>query len=225
MADTLTDEPVSLTGELRVVDDVAAAFRTLVTTTRFPSIALSGGSTAEACYRALADAPELEWRSVVVLFGDERFVPVEHEDSNEGMARRVLLDRIETGAIHSAAVGATPRAAAAAYDRLVRALGPVGLVHLGLGEDGHTASLFPGSPALEVADRMVVATGDDRHPHRRITFTYPAIAASPLVVFTVAGAEKRAAFAGVRRGDRSLPAARIRAERVVWLVDHDAAGP
>ena len=101
---------------------------------------------------------------------------------------------------------------------------PIDLVHLGLGPDGHTASLFPGSPTLDVTDRFVVTAGDELHPHPRLTFTYPAIARSPLVVFTVAGAEKRDAFARVRAGDESLPATRVRAEKVIWLADAAALG-
>ena len=118
----------------------------------------------------------------------------------------------------------TPTAAAAAYDSLLRSRPPVELIHLGLGPDGHTASLFPGSPALDVTDRLVVATGDDVHPYPRLTLTYPAIAAATLVVFTVAGEEKRDALAAVRAGDLSLPAARVTAGRVIWLADPAAMG-
>ena len=95
-------------------------------------------------------------------------------------------------------------------------------MHLGLGPDGHTASLFPGSPALAENTRMVVATGDDRHPYPRITFTFAAIERCPLVVVTVAGDEKRDAMTRIAAGE-DLPGARIRAERVVWLVDSAAA--
>jgi 6-phosphogluconolactonase len=157
---------------------------------------------------------------VEVFLGDERFVPVDHPDSNEGMARRTLLDGAVPAAIHSlATAGTTAQAAALAYDELLHRHGPIDLVHLGLGPDGHTASLFPGSPALVVTDRLVVATGDDLHPHPRLTFTYPAIASARLVVFTVAGPEKRDALAGVLAGDVALPAARVRAGEGVFLAD------
>ena len=96
-------------------------------------------------------------------------------------------------------------------------------MHLGLGPDGHTASLFPGSPTLDEADRFVVAAGDDAHPRPRLTFTFPAIARARLVVVTVAGAEKRDAVERIRAGE-DLPGARIRAERVVWLGDRAAMG-
>jgi 6-phosphogluconolactonase len=96
-------------------------------------------------------------------------------------------------------------------------------VHLGLGPDGHTASLFPGSPSLDETERLVVAAGDADHPHPRLTFTLPAIARARLVVVTVAGSEKRDAVERIRAGE-DLPAARVRAERVLWLGDRAALG-
>lgn len=213
-----------MAGEIRVVPHVPAAFAALVTTEAPTSIALSGGDTARACYQLLATAAAIDWSRVEVFFSDERWVPVHDPDSNEGMARLAFLDDVDPAWVHSLRhAGATIEEAAAAYDALLRRFGPVDLVHLGLGPDGHTASLFPGSPALEERERLVVATGDDAHPHARLTWTYPAIARSRLVVFTVAGAEKREAFARVRAGD-DVPAARVRAERVVWLVDPEAMG-
>jgi 6-phosphogluconolactonase len=210
-------------GEVRTVDDVATAFAEVVAEAAPSSIALLGGGTAEDAYRALA-ARDLDWSAVDVWFGDERYVPVDDPDSNEGMARAVLLDHAGPRAIHSmTGAGATAEAAAAAYDLLVAAAPPIDVVHLGLGPDGHTASLFPGSAALGVTDRLVVTNGDDLHPHPRLTFTYPALARSRLVVFTVAGDDKRDAFARIRGGD-DLPAARVTAERVLWLVDPAAAG-
>ena len=120
--------------------------------------------------------------------------------------------------------GTTVENAAQNYDARLRAAGGVDLMHLGLGPDGHTASLFPGSATIDVDDRWVIEAGDQFHPHPRLTVTYPAIAASRLVVVTVAGAEKRDALARVRAGDRSAPAARIEAAEVIWLVDDEAAG-
>jgi 6-phosphogluconolactonase len=131
------------------------------------------------------------------------------------MARRLLLDRAKPTVVHSmVGLGAD------AYDELVRSVPPIELVHLGMGPDGHTASLFPGSPQLDVTDRFVVDAGDDEHPHPRITFTLPAIARSQLAVVTVAGEEKRDAWARLQRGD-DLPASRITAPRVIWLVAPD----
>ena len=199
-------------GEVRVVDDVPVAFADVVLEEAPDSIALSGGGLAQRCYAELA-ARDVDWRGVTVLFGDERVVPVSSPDSNEGMARRTLLDVVKPVAIHSmVGLGAD------AYDALVRSLPPTELVHLGMGPDGHTASLFPGAPQLDVVDRFVVDAGDAEHPHPRITFTFPAIARSQLAVVTVGGAEKRDAWQRLQQGD-DVPAARIRANRVLWLVD------
>lgn len=211
--------------DVRVVDDVPTAFTLLLADVRPGTLAISGGGTARRCYEALAATGGVDWEGVDVLVGDERWVPVDHPDSNEGMARRVLLDKVPVAAVRSPRhAGDTPEAAAEAYDELVGGYPEIDVVHLGLGPDGHTASLFPGSPALEVDDRLVVATGDDDHPHRRLTFTFPAIARAGLAVFTVEGAEKREAFARVRAGE-DVPAARVRARQVAWLADRAAAGP
>ena len=214
---------MTLRGELRVVEHVPQAFAATVAEEAPESIALSGGTTARHCYEQLAGA-DIDWSAVEIFFGDERWVPVDHPDSNEGVARHVLIDKVAPRAVHSMrGAGETIDEAADAYDRLLRRHGPVSLVHLGLGPDGHTASLFPGSPALEERDRLVVATGDDLHPHPRLTLTFPAINQSPLVVFTVAGEGKREALARVKAGD-DVPAARVAASRVVWLVDEAANG-
>lgn len=212
-----------MNGELRVVADVPAAFTLLVRERRPSTVALSGGATARACYQHLAGFPDLAWADTDVVMGDERWVPVEHEDSNEGMARSVLLDR--SGArVHSArGAGDTPAEAAAAYDTLLESLGHLDLVHLGLGDDGHTASLFPGSPALDERERLVVATGDQEHPHERLTLTYPALERARLIVFTVTGAGKREALSRIREGE-DAPAARVAAQEIVWLADPAAAG-
>ena len=210
-------------GEVRVVADVAASFAELVIERAPSSVALSGGETARRAYvRLCAQRPD--WSRTDIWFGDERWVDVSDADSNEGLARTALLDRVDTGLIHSMrGAGAGPEEAAIAYGRALRAAPPLDLVHLGLGPDGHTASLFPGSPALDEPHHWVVATGDGAHPHARVTLTLPAFAATRLVVFTVSGADRQPAFARVQQGD-DVPAARVRAGEVLWLVDHDAAG-
>jgi 6-phosphogluconolactonase len=206
------------------VDDVAAAFVEVVVAEAPRTIALSGGGTAEACYRALAARDGLRWSDITVVFGDERWVPVSDPDSNEGMARRALLDLVVPRAVHSMAEAAGELGAAArAYGDCIAALAPLDLVHLGLGSDGHTASLFPGSPALDEQVALVVATGDDLHPHPRLTLTYPGLAAARLAVVTVSGEAKAEPWARLCAG-ADLPAARIPTERVLWLVDRAAAG-
>jgi len=217
------EDAVSLDGEIHVVDHVPKAFRDLVVEEAPHSLALSGGSTARECYELLATA-DLDWRAVDVFFGDERWVPVGDPESNEGMARLAFLDQVLPRSIQSMRyAGDTIEEAADAYDRLVRDHRPLDLVHLGLGPDGHTASLFPGSPALDGRERLVVATGDDLHPHPRLTLTFPALDESRLAVFTVAGEGKRDAFRRIKAGD-DLPAARVAAQRVIWLVDEAADG-
>ena len=214
---------MSLHGELRVVEHVPRAFAALVAEEAPASLALSGGSTARESYELLAVA-EVSWGEVDVFFGDERWVPVDDPESNEGMARHAFVDQVKPRAVYSMRhAGDTIEHAADGYDRLLRDYGPLGLVHLGLGPDGHTASLFPGSPSLDERERLVVATGDELHPHPRVTLTFPAIARSRLAVFTVAGEGKRKALQRVKAGD-DLPAARVTAGRVIWLVDEAANG-
>lgn len=210
-------------GQVRVVTDIAVAFRTALDEAAPRTLALSGGDTARRCYEALAQSSALDWSRVEVLFGDERWVPVDDDASNEGMARRALLDRVPVATVHSVrGAGPTIEAAAAAYDRLVARLDGIDVIHLGLGEDGHTASLFPGSPTLDVTDRYVVPTAHVDFP--RVTFTRATIAAGRLVVVTVAGTSKRDAFQRVREHDPTAPATLIDAEHVVWIVDEAAAG-
>jgi 6-phosphogluconolactonase len=206
-----------LPGQVQVVADVADAFAQLVCDRAPRSIALSGGETAEECYARLATR-RFDWSEVDVYFGDDRIVAVGHEDSNEGMARRILFADAKPRAIHSM-VGA----GADAYDTLIRAASPIDIVHLGLGPDGHTASLFPGSAACDEQERFVVENEDAEHPHPRLTFTFPAIARCRLAVVTVAGASKHDAIMRLRSGE-DLPAARIRAQEVLWLGDRDALG-
>jgi 6-phosphogluconolactonase len=201
-------------GDVVYADDVAAAFADLVVREQPRSLALSGGGTARRCYEALAGRSGVDWTTVTVLFGDERIVPVEHPDSNEGMAREELLDHVPVGAIRSL-VGLGPDA----YGDLLRELDVVDLVHLGLGPDGHTASLFPGSAALDERDRLVVRAEAQLPPLvDRFTMTLPAIARARHVVFTVEGMAKADAWQRVRQGD-DVPATRVLAARVTWLVD------
>lgn len=221
---------MAVPGELIVVDDVPGAFaqhaidafRTRPLDTF--SFALSGGSTARACYERLADdaGSQIDWWKVDVYWGDERCVPHDHEDSNYRLAREALLDRV--GAANATHLMRCAEGADA-YQLRLGDLGRIDLVHLGMGADGHTASLFPGSPALEADPGRLVAMNEDpsgRNPYQRMTLTYAGIARARLVVVTVAGEEKADALAAVAASD-DLPAARIDAERVVWLVDPPAA--
>ena len=213
---------MTLFGTVQIVDNVPRAFVRLLAQEGPKSIALSGGETAEECYAAV-QATGPDWSDIDVYFGDERFVEASDPDSNEGMARRVLLDAARPRSIHPMYQPVPIEEAALRYDKLILAAPPIDVVHLGLGPDGHTASLFPGSPTLDEADRFVVTAADEDHPRPRLTFTLPAIARARLVVVTVAGVEKRDAVDRIRAGE-DLPGARIRCERVVWLGDRAAMG-
>ena len=217
-------------GELTVVDDVPGAFAASVVEAyerRIDedfSIALSGGATARTCYERLADdaGERIDWWNVDVYWGDERCVPADSADSNERLVRQALLERV--GGAHAV----HPMRCADGADRyqlLVGELGRFDVVHLGMGPDGHTASLFPGSAALDAdPGRLVVMNSDPSgsNPHERMTLTFSGISRARLVVFTVSGEDKREAMQAVAEG-ADLPAARVRAERVVWLVDPAAA--
>jgi 6-phosphogluconolactonase len=221
-----------LNGEVIVVDDVAPEFAERVVEAFHSrpddgfSLVLSGGPTARRCYERLAaDAgDQIDWWQVDVYWGDERCVPPDDVDSNERLVREALLERVgAANAVYPMRCeeGADP------YQQRIAQAGRLDLVHLGLGPDGHTASLFPGSEALTVDPGRLVALNEDptgRNPHRRMTLTYSGIARARLVLFTVAGESKREAFAAVCGDDPTCPATHVRAERVVWLVDRAAAG-
>jgi 6-phosphogluconolactonase len=217
-------------GELRIVDDVRAAFSETVIEAYEQrqqddlSIALSGGPTARKCYERLAaDAVDrIDWWNVHVFWSDERCVPSDSEDSNERLVREALLERVGgVYAVHPMRCSDGPDR----YQLLLGEIGHLDIIHLGVGPDGHTASLFPGSPALDADPGRWVTTSVDltgRNPFERMTLTLSGIARGRLVVFTVSGKEKQPAMQQIADG-ADLPAARVRAERVLWLVDHDAA--
>ncbi len=219
-----------MNGELAVVDDVPGAFaaRVIEAFATRPgesfAMALSGGNTARQCYERLAadGAQRIDWWAVDIYWGDERCVPPDSPDSNERLVREALLERV------GAANAVYPMRCEEGPDPYQLRVGEVGrfdVTHLGLGPDGHTASLFPGSSALDADPGRLVCQNSDpnaRNPHPRMTLTLSGIARSRLVLFTVAGESKREALQAVVDG-ADLPAARVTAERVVWLVDRDAA--
>ncbi len=187
-------------------------------------MSLSGGDTARRCYERLASdsGSQIDWWKVDLYWGDERCVPVDHPDSNYRLAREALLEHV--GAMN-AHYPMRCEDGPDAYQLRLGELGRFDLVHLGLGHDGHTASLFPGSPALDADPGRLVTTNVDptgRNPHQRLTLTLAGIARARLVLVTVSGAEKADAFARVRADDPSCPASAIRADRVVWIVDPPA---
>lgn len=216
---------------LHPVDDVVPAFceAVLEAFTARPgprfALVLSGGPTAKACYEALARADGIDWSLVDIFLGDERFVPHQHEDANARMITETLLDHVgPVGSFEPMPTDGTAPDCAAAYQRIVADLvtGPgIDLIHMGMGPDGHTASLFPGAASLDAGPgELVVATEDpsERNPYPRLTLTMPAINSARTAVFTVAGETNAHAVADLTRGE-DLPAARVHAGTTIWLVD------
>jgi 6-phosphogluconolactonase len=201
------------------------------------AVALAGGSTPKGCYEVLAQTyvDKLDWGRVHVFFGDERTVPPEHEDSNYRMVRETLLSHVRVGSVHRMRCELPPSEAAAAYEEELReffgrsGIPAFDLILLGLGEDGHTASLFPETSALEVTDRWVVANPVEKLRTVRLTLTVPVINAARATSFLVAGEGKAGALKQILEGDadpRAYPAKFIRAESgdLTWMVDRAAAG-
>ncbi|MCG3178686.1 MAG: 6-phosphogluconolactonase [Phycisphaerae bacterium] len=202
------------------------------------TVALAGGSTPRRLYELLARPPHstrLDFASVRFFFGDERCVPPDDPRSNYRMARETMF--VPAGVADANVFrirGELPPADAAAdYERTLRGCGlfsgdwPVfDLLLLGLGDDGHTASLFPGTAAVEVADRWVTASRAPADPRDRVSLTLGALCAARQVIFLVSGRSKAGAVARVLgEPEAGLPAARVRpaAGQVHWLLDADAA--
>jgi len=172
-------------------------------------VALAGGSTPRAVYEGLATLA-LDWAAWHVWWGDERLVQPDHPDSNERMARDALLSRVpipepQIHPLRSAQIELPDR-----FD----------LVLLGIGRDGHTASLYPGDPALDATEPVVRVVRPD---HARLSLTYPVLNAARAAAFMVVGVTKRQMVARVLAGDWTLPAARVNAETTVILADRAAA--
>ncbi len=198
------------------------------------TIALAGGSTPKPLYEAIA-TQELPWRNIHVFWGDERYVPPDHPDSNQGMAARAWLDRVNIPRtnIHPMPTNeANPAFAAYNYEEELRQMfqTPMGdfpaldLILLGMGDDGHTASLFPNTEALQVGDRLITVGNKDGQP--RLTFTAPLINHSRCVIFIVSGASKKPALAKVfapTGDDFAYPSRLIQPQgELWWLLDASA---
>ncbi len=197
------------------------------------AVALAGGSTPRPAYGLLAEEPlsgRIDWPRVEVFWGDERCVPPSHPDSNYRMTRRALLDRVPIpgGNVHRVRGELPPEEAAAHYRlELQMVMGGGGrfdLILLGMGTDGHTASLFPETAVLNDEECSFVAVYVERMGSWRLTLTLPTINAARHVVFLVSGESKAEALARVWSGER-LPAALVQPAEgeLMWLVDRDAA--
>jgi 6-phosphogluconolactonase len=185
------------------------------------SLAVSGGKTPWPMFKLLAEL-EIDWDRVDLFQVDERVAPDGDADRNLTQLRRNLhqeaLARLRPMPVTDEDLDA------AALDYEAELPKPLDLVHLGLGPDGHTASLVPGDPVLEVTDRLVAPTGGEYQGRRRITLTYPALAEARRVFWLVAGEDKRDAVGKLLAGDPSIPAGRVDAPDAVVLADPAAAG-
>lgn len=199
------------------------------------TIALSGGSTPKPLYEAIAKQ-QLPWDKIHVFWGDERYVPPNHPDSNELMARCAWLNHVHipTNNVHAVpTLSGNPAVDAAKYEEHLHRFfqttsgdfPSLDVVLLGMGDDAHTASLFPHTAALKVSDRLI--TVGNKYDNQRITFTYPFINAARNVIFLAAGANKRGALAQVFApvaDDFTYPSRLIKPQgELVWLLDAAAA--
>jgi len=240
MLETL-DNPIVLgdpdeVAEAAARDCLAVANDAIVKQGRF-HIALAGGSTPRRLYQRLAAAvSETNWTRWHVFFGDERCVPPDHLDSNYRMAREAWLDHVPIPAhqIHPMVLAPDdPHACARAYAQTLQALPAaegwpiLDLILLGLGDDGHTASLFPESELLAVSDRPVAAGAGPGPGSSRVTLTYPALNRAKRLWFLVTGAAKRDVITRIHHGEgleRPLPVQALAPRgQTVWYLDHEAA--
>ena len=209
---------------------VAAEARAAVAARGRFLVAISGGHTPWHMLRVLA-GEEVPWTGVHVVQVDERVAPAGDPDRNLTHLRESLLAHAPLRAeqVHAMPVESPDlEAAATRYARTLEEIAGspavLDLVHLGLGPDGHTASLVPGDPVLEIGDTDVALTGGVYQGRRRMTLTYPVLDRARCVLWLVTGSDKVGMLARLRAGDRSIPAGRVRQDRAVMLADRAAAG-
>ena len=230
--EVLTDKPALVRRSQEII--LSHLHTAIESRDRF-TIALSGGSTPKPLYEALA-SQSLPWSKIHVFWGDERYVAPTHQDSNQQMTRQAWLDKVEIPEENIHAVKTTsgdPAVDAHKYETELQqffAIEPgefpiFDLILLGMGDDGHTASLFPQTEALKVRDRLITVGNKDGQP--RLTFTVPAIEQARCVMFLVAGANKRPALKEVfaEQGDAmQYPSRLIQPQgELIWLLDRAAA--
>ncbi|MDP6858319.1 MAG: 6-phosphogluconolactonase [Verrucomicrobiales bacterium] len=189
-------------------------------------ISLCGGTTPEPVYRALAEA-NLDWSNIEITFGDERCVPPDHDDSNFRMASGSLLSKVPLNGENVLRMRGEldPVDAAIEYENSLRQRSGTkiyrhDLILLGMGEDGHIASLFPGTSAINENDRWVVSNHVPQKGESRITFTYPIINAARKILFLIKGQEKRSVVDRVLSGQSDLPVSLVDPDEgaVTWLL-------
>jgi len=175
----------------RAAEEIAEALKKAISQDSAASLSLAGGTTPRAAYEALAKIPGIDWSKVSVYFGDERAVPPTHPDSNFAMAQAALFERVPLPAanIHRmVAENPDQDAAARAYEAQLPKR--ISVIILGIGEDGHTASLFPGSPALNERERLVLPVIGPKPPPQRLSITPPVIEAAGRCIVIASGAGK-----------------------------------
>ncbi|HEY4869038.1 MAG TPA: 6-phosphogluconolactonase [Candidatus Dormibacteraeota bacterium] len=183
------------------------------------TLVLAGGTTPQRCYELLREMAVV-WGRVIILFGDERCVPPDHPDSNYRMAREALLDRVSPATVHRMPAELGPFEGAERYSRVVASLSPLDIVVLGVGEDGHTASLFPGHPLLQAAGWAAGISDSPKPPPERVTLTLSTLRKARRVIILATGSGKADAVAKAKRGE--VPSGMIAGAR--WLIDRAAAG-
>jgi len=183
---------------------------------------LAGGTTPKRCYELLCDAA-IDWHGVHIWFGDERCLPTGHAGRNDHMADEALLNHVPIPPvqIYRIATELGPEVAAERYSALLADAPAMDLVLLGMGEDGHTASLFPDNPALDDQRLVVPVYNSPKPPSERVSMGYRVFDAAHRCLIMVAGKGKADAISRIRNGER-LPAARISGSE--WLIDQDASG-
>ena len=183
------------------------------------AFAVSGGTTPWAMFARL-EVEDVPWSQSTIYQVDERIVPAGDPDRNVTQLRASLAGA-PANVVPMPVEHDDPEAAAAEYAAALPER--FDLVHLGLGDDGHTASLVPGDPVLDVVDRLIAVTAE-YHGRRRMTLTYPALARADQILWLVTGADKVEALRRLRAGDRSIPAGRVEARRSLIVADRAAAG-
>lgn len=236
--EVLPDKPAIVSRSLELVRD---RIQDVIAKQERCTLALAGGSTPKPLY-ALLSKCDIDWSKLHIFWGDERYVPSDHPDSNEGMARKAWLDHVAIPSenIHPMPTSmADPESAAQAYERDIQAffqadadiVPSFDIILLGMGDDGHTASLFPNTPALDVCDRLV-AVGN-KHGEPRLTVTIPLLNQARCVIFLVSGENKQEALQQVLafgEGAESVDANQFPARYVKpqgelwWLLDKAADG-
>ena len=245
--DTMADVSIETVSQKElaslVADELVASIQEVLSLKDRCSLVVSGGRTPGAAYCMLSRPPldqEIEWDRIDLFWGDERFVPHDDDQSNYHLVHQTLLSNLKNDQPRVYPVDtsySTAEEAAQAYEKVIQEAGyhvdaigspPFDIVMLGMGEDGHTASLFPGDPALDEVERVVVATKEPHQQMSRVTMSPRALFSSPRVYFVLFGENKASVLKRVLESDEqysTLPARLYTqaAGRVFWFVDQSAA--